>query len=33
MLNSMLPHEMFLSLVILFAIFNVSVLGFSMYFC
>ena len=33
MLNSMLPHGVFLSLVILSAIFNVSVLGFSMYFC
>ena len=33
MLNSMLPHGVFLSLVILSAIFNVTVLGFSMYFC
>ena len=33
MLNSMFPHKIFLSLVILSAIFNVSVLGFSMYFC
>ena len=29
----MLPHGVFLSFVILAAIFNVSVLGFSMYFC
>ena len=28
-----LPHGIFLSLVILSAIFNVNVLGFSMYFC
>ena len=33
MLNSMFPHKICLSLVILSAIFNVSVLGFSMYFC
>ena len=33
MLNSMLPRGVFLSLVILSAIFNVNVLGFSMYFC
>ena len=35
MLNSMLPHGVFffLSLVILSAIFNVNVPGFSMYFC
>ena len=33
MLNSILPHGVFLSPVILAAIFNVSVLGFSMYFC
>ena len=33
MLNSMLPHGIFFSLVILSAIFHVSVLGFSMYFC
>ena len=29
----MLPHEIFLSLIILSAIFNVSVLGCSVYFC
>ena len=33
MLNSMLRRGIFLSLLILSAIFNVSVLGFSMYFC
>ena len=33
MLNSMLPHGVFLTFVILSAIFNVTVLGFSMYFC
>ena len=33
MFSSMLIHEIFLSLVILSAIFNVGGLGFSMYYC